>query len=155
MDILACHIRKSILFSKSDFQNDTITVRCNGSIYSLCLFFSSDCPETKNQMSAEVFLCCLNLKRETTSKRFSWHLVFSIWFLVTGWSNEKNRYFHSWYNSNLKYVVLHILFYRHVTYTAIYNLHTYFDVHYVTSCSFPFYTIMLCTFFHSFFVVDI
>ena len=27
---------------------------------------------------------------ETTTKNFGWHLVFSIWFLVTDLSNEKN-----------------------------------------------------------------
>ena len=25
------------------------------------------------------------------TKNFSWHFLFSIWFLVTGWSNEKNK----------------------------------------------------------------
>ena len=52
-------------------------------------------------MSAKIF-CCFQIQKEnrtagsfsfqfeTTKKNFNWNLVLSVWFLVTGRSNEKN-----------------------------------------------------------------
>ena len=73
------------------------------------LFFSLLQPVTKNlilnnKCQLKVFFvvvaswkekrpgCLFSFWIVMTTKNLSWHLVFSIWFLATGWSNESNIY---------------------------------------------------------------
>ena len=71
------------------------------------MFFSLDQSVTKNQILKTTcqpmfFVIVTNRKEKraeclfsfqfvTLTKHFYWHLVSSIWFLATGWSNEKNN----------------------------------------------------------------
>jgi len=60
-------------------------------------------PVTKYQTPnvRQIFLFLLQFKKRKgnqasfsdamITKNFSWHLLFRIWFLVTSWSNEKNK----------------------------------------------------------------
>ena len=61
------------------------------------LFFSWDRPVTKNQVRNTKcqlkFLLFIYFQIETTTKNFSWHLVFGIWFSVFSRTNEKNIYY--------------------------------------------------------------
>ena len=42
-------------------------------------------------MSAKIFVAVSFRSSKMTRLNFGWHLVFSIWYLVTGQSNEKNK----------------------------------------------------------------
>ena len=69
--------------------------------FSRFMFFSLDRPVAKNQILNTK--CCSNFflsflsrlsifffQMETTEKKFGRYLMYSFWFLVTGWSNEMN-----------------------------------------------------------------
>ena len=84
-------------------------------------------PNTKHKMSAKVFWCCCNSKIEeaawiilcfsgTTTKSFGWHLVFSVWFLVTGRCNDKN----------IKYYLLQGVVWKHVYFSFLFNSWLFF-----------------------------
>ena len=61
------------------------------------MFFSLDRPVTKNQILNNKFhpkfnvVILLHTSKWNSNKNFSRHLVFSIWYLVTGQYNEKNK----------------------------------------------------------------